>query len=247
MTEVHNWRRARIMRAPAHQYVRKWLRSGLNDFRANLRISLCYGVGVVGLLWLVLIVLVFSGTGWLILPLCAGWMMIWPILTVGLYKIAAAHRDTPRTAAGQIFLASVIMMILVLLWIRSATLLFAVFYGLRPFDGLTETLITIFSTPLGLLFIVVGSCIGGIFAAFGYAISAFSFPMLIHRDIDSFSAMGLSFAAVTQNATLAIVWAAVLTGLCIAAAFSGFLLMIPLFPVLGYATWHAYFDLFESE
>ncbi len=247
MSEVRNWRKARVMDAPAHRHVRKWLRSGLDDFRANLGISLCYGLGAVIAVWSVLGILILTGLGWLILPLCAGAMMLWPVMTVGLYKIAAGEGETPRTAAGQIFLASVIMMFLVLLWIRSATLLFAVFFGLRPFDGFAESLITIFSTPLGLLFILVGSAVGGIFASFAFAISAFSFPMLIHREIDSFSAMGLSFSAVTQNIALTVMWAVVLTGLCAAAFLSGFLLMIPLFPVLGYATWHAYFDLFESD
>ena len=109
MSEVRNWRKARVMDAPAHRHVRKWLRSGLDDFRANLGISLCYGLGAVIAVWSVLGILILTGLGWLILPLCAGAMMLWPVMTVGLYKIAAGEGETPRTAAGQIFLASVII------------------------------------------------------------------------------------------------------------------------------------------
>ena len=104
MSEVRRWRKARVMDAPAHRHVRKWLRSGLDDFRANLGISLCYGLGAVIAVWSVLGILILTGLGWLILPLCAGAMMLWPVMTVGLYKIAAGEGEIPRTAAGQLFL-----------------------------------------------------------------------------------------------------------------------------------------------
>lgn len=138
------------------------------------------------------------------------------------------------------------MMTLALLWIRAATLLFAVFFGLRPFAGFLESLFTLLETKEGIALVVVGSVVGGLFAALGFAISVFSFPMLLNRDIDGFSAMGLSFNATTQNFWLMVTWAVVVTvlvGLCVA---TGLLAAIPIFPILGYATWHAYCDLFEG-
>jgi len=138
-------------------------------------------------------------------------------------------------------------MMLALMWIRSATLLFAVFFGLRPFSSFVDTLGTLFSTSEGILLFLVGSAVGGLFAAFGFAISVFSFPMLVDRDIDGFSAMGLSFNATTQNFRLMVTWAVVVTALVTFCILTGLLAAIPLFPILGYATWHAYVDLFHGE
>ena len=137
------------------------------------------------------------------------------------------------------------MMVLALMWIRAATLLFAVFFGLRPFSGFVDTLATLFRAGEGIALIIVGTLVGGLFAAFSFAISVFSFPMLLQREI-GFSAMGLSFNATTQNLKLMIAWAAVVTALVLVAVMSGLLAAIAIFPILGHATWHAYFDLFED-
>ena len=242
-------RKARIVTEDPWSTIKVWLRRGIQDFRAHLSVSLSYGIGLVLLGWCALILLGISGLGWMILPALAGAMLLGPLATVGLYRISRrskGHSDQGVAAPGQIFLVSVVMMVLALLWIRSATLLFAVFFGLRPFAGFVETLVTLFATSEGIVLFIVGSLIGGLFAALGFAVSAFSFPMLIDREIDGFSAMGLSFNATTQNFRLMVMWAACVTGLVAIGVLTGLLALIPLFPILGYATWHAYSDLFQE-
>ncbi|CAD0187001.1 putative integral membrane protein [Ruegeria sp. THAF57] len=249
LTLDHNPRcKARVLSTPSLQTVTNWLRAGVADFRANLRVSLLYGFGLAGLGWATILGLIATGLGWMILPALAGAMLVGPVATVGLYQISrrAGGMDKPVAAPGQVFLVGVVMMILVLLWIRSATLLFAVFYGLRPFAGPVESALTVFSSGHGLALFASGLCVGGLFAAFGFAISVFSFPMLVHREVDGFSAMGLSFNATTQNFSLLLLWGVCITGLVSLGVLTGLILMIPLFPILGYATWHAYADLFES-
>ena len=126
-------------------------------------------------------------------------------------------------------------MVFALTWIRAATVMFAIVYGLRPFAGFLNTLLVMVSTPLGWALLI-----GGLFAALGFAVSAFSLPMLVDRDIDGFSGMGPSFNAATHNFRLCVCWGAtiaVLTGLC----------LVVVFPRLGYATWHAHADLFQGE
>lgn len=229
--------------------IRAWLAAGWEDFKANLSVSLAYGLVLAAMGWAVVLGLAALGQGWMILPLIAGAMMLGPLATVGLYRISRRRMGMGGggiAAADQIFLVSVVMMVLALAWIRAATLLFAVFFGLRPFAGFIETLQTLFTTPAGIGLFLVGSAVGGLFAALGFAISAFSFPMLIHRNIDGFSAMALSFNAATQNFRLAVSWGAVVTILIALSLATGLLLLIPFFPLLGFATWHAYADLFES-
>ena len=246
---AHLRRQARQITDAPQSVVRAWLARGWADFRANPAVSLAYGLTLAVLGWGLVLGLTAVGQGWMILPVIAGAMLLGPGATVGLYRISRRRMGLGGSgvaAPGQIFLVSIVMMVLALAWIRAATLLFAVFFGLRPFAGFAETLLTLFTTPQGVLLFLVGSVVGGHFAAFGFAISAFSFPMLVHRDIDGFSAMGLSFNAATRNFRLCVIWGFAVSALIALSVLSGLLLLIPIFPLLGYATWHAYADLFES-
>ena len=239
---------ARIMTGETGATVQRWLELGMADLKANPVLSLAYGGLLAGCAWVILLVLFATGQGWMILPTLAGGMLLGPVATIGLYRIARRRMGLGGggiAAPGQIFIVSVVLMMLALTWIRAATILFAVFFGLRPFTGFAETLRTLFTTAEGIGLFIVGSTVGGLFAALGFAISAFSLPMLIHRDIDGFSAMGLSFNATTRNFKLALLWGATVTVLIGLSFVTGFILLIPLFPLLGYATWHAYADLFE--
>ena len=95
-----------------------------------------------------------------------------------------------------------------LLWMRAAVLIYALFFGIRPFPGLDHVVSIIFTTPVGLAMLVVGSLVGGLFAAFGFAISVFSIPMLLDQRTDALTAMATSMAMVWNNLVPTIVWGA---------------------------------------
>jgi uncharacterized membrane protein len=227
-----------------------WLKTGWSDLQTNLVSSLLYGAALVAVGWGITAFLVLADMGWMILPSAAGAVLLGPAVTVHLYRISRRRAGLGGggiAAPGQVFLVSVVMMVLSLMWLRSATLLFAVFFGLHPFPGFLDTMSTLLSTPRGLALVTVGSLVGGLFAAFGFAISAFSFPMLVHRNIDGFSAMALSFDAVLRNFRLAVIWGGAITCLIALSLATGLLGLTLVFPLLGYATWHGYADLFESN
>ena len=96
------------------------------------------------------------------------------------------------------------------------------------------------TTPVGWAMLIVGTLIGGLFAAFGFAISVFSIPMLLDQRTDALTAMGTSIAMVWNNLTPMIAWGAVVLALFAVSAVTGFLGFIVIFPLLGHATWHAY-------
>jgi uncharacterized membrane protein len=88
--------------------------------------------------------------------------------------------------------------------------------------------------------LATGTAVGGLFAAFAFAISAFSIPMMLDRRLDAFSAMGLSISFVWNNLPAALIWGAIvllLTAIGLGTALIG---LIIIFPLLGHATWHAY-------
>ncbi|WP_425082630.1 DUF2189 domain-containing protein [Ruegeria arenilitoris] len=238
--------KAQVITEPPIQVVKRWLRAGWRDFKANLEYSLCYGIALVLLGWVCVAGLVFSGQGWVLLPLLAGGVLVGPIATVGLYSIASGDTG-PAVAKGQIALVGAILMVFALTWIRTATVMFAIVYGLRPFSGFADTLLLMISTPSGWALLVSGSLIGGLFASLGFAISAFSLPMLVDRKIDGFSAMGLSFNATTHNFRLCLYWGSAITALTLLGILTGLLGLAVVFPLLGYSTWHAYAELFHGD
>ena len=98
----------------------------------------------------------------------------------------------------------------------------------------------LFTTGIGWAMLITGTVVGGVFAAFSFAISAFSVPMLLDERTDAFTAMGTSISLVWNNRPVMIAWGAivlVLTAIGLATAMVG---LIVVFPLLGHATWHAY-------
>ena len=141
-----NSRKARIIDDAPATVIRRWVTSGITDFRNHLGLSLLYGLGLFAIGWLVLLTLWRFDLGWMILPSLAGGLLIGPIATVGLYRIsrrAQGNGGGGVASPGQIFLAGIILMIFALAWLRAATLVFAVFFGLLPFAGFLETMTTL--------------------------------------------------------------------------------------------------------
>ncbi|MEP4190728.1 MAG: DUF2189 domain-containing protein, partial [Sneathiella sp.] len=153
--------------APAaldHQHastlIASWLSRGWQDYRRRPVISVLYGVGFSLLSWIIVIALSLSDLHWALLPSLSGAMLVGPLIAVGLYQIS--HQINSNSAVkieapGQILLIGVILMVLVLIWIRAATILFALFYGLKPFPGFIDLLQTLFQTSSGFWLIIVGS------------------------------------------------------------------------------------------
>jgi uncharacterized membrane protein len=88
--------------------------------------------------------------------------------------------------------------------------------------------------------LVVGTAVGGLFAAFSFAISAFSIPMLLNESVDALTAMGSSMALVWNNLRVLLIWAAIVLVLFLVTLTTGMLGLIVVYPLLGHATWHAY-------
>ena len=49
-------------------------------------------------------------------------------------------------SGGQILFAGVLLCLLMLLWMRAAVILYALFFGLRPFPGLDHIVAMLFTT-----------------------------------------------------------------------------------------------------
>ena len=228
-----------------------WLGKAWSDFKTRPAISLAYGL-IVFVVSVILVAALFTAQrDYFLFPAIAGFMVAGPAFAVGLYekskKISEGDDVTFANtmpswnhSGGQIAFIGVILVLLVMLWIRAAVLLYAIFFGLKPFSGLESIVPTLISTPSGISLLIVGSAVGGLFAAFAFAVSVFSIPMLLAKDTDAFTAMGTSIALVWNNLATMLIWGMLVMGFFLVSCLTAFVALIIVFPLLGHATWHAY-------
>ena len=229
----------------------KWLSQGYRDFATQPAMSLAYGVLIFIVSVLLVWGLVASGRDYILFPAFAGFMVVGPILAVGLYEKSRRIEEglplrwanlffvRPRSG-GQILFTGVLLCLLMMVWMRAAVIIYALFFGLVPFPGLNHVTTMLFTTDIGWAMLVVGTAVGGLFAAFSFAISAFSIPMLLNEPIDALTAMGSSMALVWNNLRVLLIWAVIVLLAFLICLATGMLGLVVIYPLLGHATWHAY-------
>lgn len=236
----------------------RWLAQGWSDFRRAPAVGLFQG-GLVALFGLAALLALWRlEAAALILPLGAGFMLVGPMLAVGLYETSRRlEMDEPldigrllfvRTRRpSQLLLLGVALMGVLMIWARIASLLFALFFGVSTYPPLTEWIgLLIFSLD-GLAFLCVGTVTGAVLAGIVFVISAISPPLLMVREVDVVTAIITSIAVVRRNPRAMLLWAwliVLLTGFGLATCFVGLLVA---FPLIGHGTWHAYRDLVAEE
>lgn len=228
-----------------------WLKAGWKDFAAQPGLSLAYGMLVFAVSVLIVGGLYRFGYDYILFPALSGFLAVGPLIAAGLYEKSRRSAEglpvrladmmfVTARSGGQILFVGILLCMLVLLWMRAAVFLYAIFFGLLPFPGLNDIVGILIGTPRGWALIVVGSLVGGLFAAFSFAISVFGIPMLLAERTDALTAMGQSMALVWNNRAVMLTWGAIVTGLSVLSLATGLLGLIVVFPVLGHATWHAY-------
>lgn len=235
-----------------------WLRAGLTDtFHAPLS-SLAYGFMVFVISALLVGGFYTIGLDYILFPALSGFMVMGPAIAIGLYEKSrligedrsislASMIMVKAKSPGQILFVGVILMLVLVLWLRAAFLLYALFFGMLPFAGIDQIIPMILTTPRGWGLLVIGTATGGLFAAFSFAISAFSIPMLMNERTDAFTAMGTSMAFAWANKGVVIVWGALVVALFAVSLATALVGLILVFPVLGHGTWHAYRAITKGE
>ncbi|MEQ8396121.1 DUF2189 domain-containing protein [Thalassobaculum sp.] len=228
-----------------------WLVAGWRDLLCRPGLSLAYGVGLLLISAAVIAAMFQAGWDHILFPALAGFMIVGPLAAVGLYeksrRLQAGEPLSLRNmlwvaprSGGQVAFIGVILALLMVSWMRAAVIIYALFFGLRPFPGLDDVTAMLLTTPVGWAMLVTGTVVGGLFAAFSFAISVFSVPMLLDQRTDAFTAMGTSISRVWNNIPVMVMWGAIVLCLFLVAVVTGLVGLIVVFPLLGHATWHAY-------
>ena len=151
------------------------LRFGVDQFRAIPLLSVAFAALFVAIGLLMFAALEFVQIAPMSLSLAGGFMLVGPILAVGLYeasrRLERGERVRPRDAlcawrrnAGQIGLLALALTLFLLAWVRLATLLFALFYGDSP-PGLETFVRDVLFAPRAVQFFLLSTAIGAALAA----------------------------------------------------------------------------------
>lgn len=225
----------------------RWLKLGWQDVKRAPRQSMSYGAAMVILSYAVSLLALEYGNLYSLLTLLSGFILIGPVIAIGLYSISCQLQEgkTPilghclregRHHFGNVIVFGFMLLVVFLIWARSASMLH-VFYPVESGASFESYLV----------FLGIGSCVGAVFAAIIFTASAFSLPMIMDRKVDMVTAVITSTNAVLRNKKTMMLWAGLIV-LCVmisfATAYIGFLVLLPL---IGHATWHAYQETIDAS
>jgi uncharacterized membrane protein len=236
----------------------QWLGKGWVDFKATWRVGILVGAVPVMAAWFIVGVLWRAGALAFLPAACGSFALVGPILAIGCYEISRRralgqpvtisallkpHIESP----GQVAIIGFVLMFILLVWLRLATLIYALATGARQPAPSLDFVTFSLQTPQGLTMIGIGTVVGAILATIGFAVSVISIPLAADRKIDAVTAMLVSVVAVARNKGALASFAfsiAVLVGVSAATGFVGLLFV---FPWLGHATWHCYQAILDGD
>ncbi len=226
----------------------RWIKMGVSDLMQAPRQSLTYGLAVALMIAIVCMLAWFRGSQWFMFAMLGGFVFLAPLTCIGLYAISAQlERGQPPLLArslraafkrhlGNEMIFALALLVIFMVWARAAVMV-SVFF---PTDG-DVTLVDL------LPYLAFGSLVGSVFAAVTFSASAFSLPMIMHRNVDGITAIVTSVNAVLRNKRAMIVWLTLIVlGLLLGVA-TAFVGLIVIVPVIGYGAWHGYLETIDAS
>ncbi len=229
------------------------LKEGYDDFNATPAVGMFLTV-LLFLLFALLLTLSLVGKNlhYLAFPIVAGFTLIGPVVSVGLFEMSRRREhgldvswrstfDFVHSASFAPILAlSLVMMLLYVAWLFSAEFLFFGLFGDDPPVSASDFVTQLVTTRRGAGLIVYGTLLGFIFAFTALAISVVAFPLVLDRPASAATAVAISIRAVTSNLVVMAVWGLIVVVLLVAGAIVFLIGLAAVLPILGHATWHLY-------
>ncbi len=228
----------------------QWLARGWADLRRARWVSILYGLIFVVLGYAVTIGLYQLELYHLIWPFATGFVLVAPVFAVGVYELSHRMQQGQSITLGsalmawrrnpsRIFGAGLAMTFFLIMWTRSAALIYVLNF---PHEMLTiqGLLNQTFFSQQGLVFVCVGTVIGAVFAVTAFLLSAVSLPMMVGEQADFLPAILVSVFAVSRNPKTMALWAVIIIGVTALGMATAMIGLAVTLPLIGHATWHAY-------
>jgi uncharacterized membrane protein len=227
----------------------RWLGRGVKDLMHAPQQSLTYGVVVALLIGVVCLLAWFRGSQWFMFSMIGGFVFLAPLTCIGLYAISAQieRGQAPLLARslkaafkrhfGNEMVFALALLVIFLVWARAAVMVTSVLYPTVGEPTLRDWII----------YLGFGSLVGAVFAAVTFSASAFSLPMIMHRDVDSVTAIVTSINAVLRNKWTMAVWLTIIVVALLIGIATAFVGLIVIIPVIGYAAWHGYLETIDAS
>ncbi|RYG42365.1 DUF2189 domain-containing protein, partial [bacterium] len=140
VSDVEETRNVRYQRGLPNSVAFRWLGRGWSDLWTNPVPSLLYGLSVFAASLVFIVYMFGTGRDYFLFPALAGFMIVGPLVAAGLYlksrSLESGERITLRSmlavqpsAGAQVFFTGMVLTMLLLLWMRAAVLIYALFFG----------------------------------------------------------------------------------------------------------------------
>lgn len=232
-----------------------WLKEGLDYFRATPRMSLAFG-GLFALFGLAITIAGYNEPQF-VFTFWSGFLLVGPVLAMLSYHMARRIDDGESGAItlagclnmltrklGTTLLFSVLMGALMIAWVRLSGVIANIF---AASVDTSAGMLSLLATSEGIGMLIALLAVGGLFAALIFAIGAWSLPMLVDEKTDLSTALASSMKSILDQPVPMLLWGALVAALTIVGMATLFIGFAFIFPLLGYATWAGYRDLFDQQ
>lgn len=237
-----------------------WLAAGWRDFRRAPFVGALHGLVLAG--FGLLLFAVGHDHFWFLAGAFSGFLLIAPVLAVGLYAVSRALERGEPVGLGLVWRTwlswrgrerhdwrlvrfGLLLALAGTGWVLTSASLITL-YAPAPIATPRDFLDHVVLAREGHLF-ELWLALGGVLAAPVFASSVITLPLLLDRHIGVLDAVLASWRAVLANPAPLALWAALIMGLTLCGLVPALLGLVVVVPWLGHASWHAYRDTVDAS